>query len=55
MNKLDKKKLCSLVKKKILSEQLDDYIKLVKKPKYVCTKCGRAANSDKNLCKPKEI
>jgi hypothetical protein len=27
-------------------------IKMVKKPKYICSKCFRAAKSKKVLCKP---
>lgn len=49
------KKLCKLVKKDILKEDLEGYIKLIKKPTHVCDKCGRAANEKKALCNPKEI
>ncbi len=30
-------------------------VKIVKKPKYVCTKCGRAARKGKWLCQPHEL
>jgi hypothetical protein len=37
----------------LASESRFDAIrKLVKKPKFVCFNCGRAADSDKNLCNP---
>jgi hypothetical protein len=29
--------------------------KIVAEPHYACTKCGRAANSKKWLCKPKKL
>jgi lipopolysaccharide biosynthesis regulator YciM len=28
---------------------------IVTEPKYACTKCGRAANAKKWLCKPKKL
>lgn len=28
---------------------------LVKDPRYVCTKCGRAAHSNEHLCRPEGI
>lgn len=31
------------------------YYKLVKKPRYLCLKCGRLARKDKYLCKPIDI
>ena len=30
-------------------------MKIVAEPSYACTKCGRAANSKKWLCKPKKL
>ncbi len=43
--------LCVLV-----SEQKFDEIKqLVKNPQYICFNCGRAADSDTNLCNPMPI
>lgn len=40
--------LCVLVSE----SRFDEIRKLVKKPKFVCFNCGRAADSDKNLCNP---
>jgi len=34
------------------ASRFDEIRKLVKKPKFVCFNCGRAADSDKNLCNP---
>ena len=49
------KKLCKLIKKEFLKTNLDDYILLVKKPKYICSKCGRTAIEKERLCDPKKI
>lgn len=45
--------LCKL--KKELRIDLSAYMLLVNKPKHVCQKCGRAANSKKLLCDPVKI
>ena len=50
MGKITNKSLCKLVKEKWLKQNLDEYIGLVSKPKYICKNCGRAANRKKNLC-----
>jgi len=43
--------ICKLAKEKKLT-----LIKiLVKAPKYLCKKCGCAADKSENLCKPKHI
>ncbi|WP_192929724.1 hypothetical protein [Alkaliphilus serpentinus] len=49
------KKLCKLVKKDFLKDDLKEYVKLVNKPQYICDKCGRVANDKKNLCSTEEI
>ncbi len=49
------KKLCKLVKEEYLEDHMDDYLEIIKKPKYVCKKCGRVADSEDRLCKPKKI
>ena len=50
-----KKSLCELVEEGYLSDQTQDYKKLVKKPKYICKRCGRAARKKRNLCRPEKI
>lgn len=49
------KKLCKLVKKDFLKGDLEEYIKLVKKPEYICDKCGRVANEKKFLCSSEKL
>jgi hypothetical protein len=53
--KLREKSLCRLVEDRILKKEPDAYKKLVTAPKFVCLKCGRAANRRKNLCNPTKI
>jgi hypothetical protein len=48
------KELCDL-SDKLLPDEFKAYAKLVKKPRYICRKCGRAARKKKNLCKPQKI
>jgi hypothetical protein len=47
------KKLCKLKKK--LTQDFDTYVLLVHEPRFVCAKCGRAANKKKNLCTPQPM
>lgn len=49
------KKLCKLVKDDILEDDFKTYVKYVRKPHYVCKKCGRAAADEDMLCKPQKI
>lgn len=42
--------LCKL--KDELKEDFNRYVRLIKDPRFVCLKCGRAANEEKRLCKP---
>ncbi|OEF95855.1 hypothetical protein [Desulfuribacillus alkaliarsenatis] len=57
----DKKKsmqdkvLCKLCKDDCIKKCLEEYVELVNDPKYICKKCGRLANKQKNLCKPVKI
>jgi hypothetical protein len=46
------KKLCKWQKQEI-KDNLPKVIKIAKKPKHVCVKCGRAAKKEKWLCEPK--
>ncbi len=55
MAKKEKTKLCKLAKKEFINTNLKEYSELVKIPKFVCTKCGRAAGEKKYLCKPVEL
>jgi hypothetical protein len=55
MAKLKGKSLCKLVGNKMLKKDLEAYMRLIDAPTHVCTKCGRAANSKKNLCQPEKI
>ena len=50
---MSKKQLCDL--KKSLKGDIGSYMDLVTNPTHICTKCGRAANSKKLLCKPLAI
>lgn len=52
---IEGKVLCKICKDDCLKKCLDEYIDLVKDPKYVCKKCGRTAQKAKNLCKPSKI
>lgn len=45
--------LCKL--KKLLKNDLNDYIVHVGNPKFVCKSCGRVANKKNLICKPKKI
>jgi hypothetical protein len=49
------KKLCKLVSDGFLDDHTKKYIQMVNEPKYVCMKCGRAANDEDSLCRPKKI
>lgn len=42
-------------KKSRIEKHFDDFVKIVRNPKFVCMKCGRVANSKKPLCKPKSL
>ena len=36
-------------------DRKDEFKKLVRKPKFICRKCGRAAFHQKNLCEPEKL
>jgi len=38
-----------------LKDNFDLLAKIVREPVFACTKCGRAANEKKWLCKPKKL
>jgi len=56
MGKKDKKakRLCKW-KEEDIADKFDDFVDIVKKPGFVCKKCGRVANNKKLLHKPSEI
>lgn len=47
------KTLCDLAKK--LPDKLDRYAAAVRNPKFLCKRCGRAANAKASLCKPTRL
>ena len=47
--------LCYLHNLGYVESKLEDYKQLIRNPKYVCKGCGRAAQSDKNLCTPEKL
>jgi len=53
--KLKGKPLCKLVKDEVLEEALEEYKALVVNPTHLCTKCGRASNDKKALCRPEKL
>jgi len=36
-------------------DKFEEIKQLVKDPHYICLNCGRAANSDDNLCSPVDV
>ncbi len=44
------KHICDMVKKGV--GDLNTYKGLVKNPKFICKKCGRAAAKEESLCEP---
>jgi hypothetical protein len=49
------KRMCKLAKDNFHIKKPKQFAKLVKKPKFVCNKCGRVADSKDNLCKSTEL
>ncbi len=49
------KKLCSLVKKDLIKDDLKAFKKLVQEGKFLCKKCGRVAVRENFLCKAVEL
>lgn len=47
--------LCYLQNVGYVQSNLEEYKELVSNPQFVCKNCGRAANSDKNLCAPDKL
>ena len=42
-------------KKARIEDDFEAYKELVRKPKFICRKCGRAAADKKSLCKPAKL
>lgn len=49
------KHLCYLQNVGFVESNISEYKDLVKNAQYVCKGCGRAAASDRNLCKPEKL
>ena len=50
----NQKELCKWDKDDI-KDKLEKLKKLVDEPRFICRKCGRAANDSDNLCKPEKL
>jgi hypothetical protein len=48
------KELCKW-KSATYERELDALMEIVAQPRFVCTKCGRAADRKKWLCKPQKL
>lgn len=51
----DERHLCYLAHMGFLTENLELYKDMVKKPEYFCRNCGRSANNPKFLCNPEKL
>ncbi len=49
------KHLCYLTSQGFHLSDANKFWALTNEPKFQCKHCGRKANSDKNLCVPKEL
>ncbi|MBN2815122.1 MAG: hypothetical protein JXQ67_00445 [Campylobacterales bacterium] len=47
-------RICKM-KKEQISQYMDNLSDMVSNPKYICSKCARAANKKHNLCKATKI
>jgi hypothetical protein len=47
--------LCYIVSQGFHLSDAQEYKALIQEPQFKCEHCGRAANSDKNLCKPVKL
>ena len=47
--------LCYFVAQGFHLADEDEYNAMIKKPRFKCRHCGRAAGSDKNLCEPVKL
>jgi len=49
------KKMCKLLKKDHIEDDFEFVRSLVRDPKFICKKCGRVANEENRICKPKSL
>jgi hypothetical protein len=49
------KHICALAEGGSIKRDPEGFKKLVGKPRFVCRRCGRAANSAESLCEPEKI
>ena len=49
-----KEKMCKLAEKGMPKKKFAKYSEIVGGAEYICKKCGRAAASKSNLCKPEK-
>ena len=49
------KHLCYLNNLHFQDSNPEEYKDLIREPKFFCKNCGRAAASEKNLCKPVKL
>ncbi len=52
---MEVKKICKLVKKDIIKESPETFLKIVLNATFYCEKCGRVANNPEYLCKPVKL
>ena len=49
------KPMCKLAKEGAHEEDPEGFFAMLDTPRFICMKCGRAANKKKNLCDPKKV
>jgi hypothetical protein len=47
--------LCFLQNVGYVENNLEEYKRLVRNPKFVCKNCGRVAENSVNLCEPEKL
>ncbi len=47
--------LCYFVSQGFHLSDKQEYKAMVENPQFICSGCGRLANSEKNLCKPAKL
>jgi hypothetical protein len=54
-HKNHEKHLCYLQNIGFLAENLEEYKKLTRDPRFICKACGRVAQDSENLCLPEPL